>query len=775
MIATILAELLLFMPGILLLELISRVRNIKIGVLEKVISGSVLWNYVFALSTLAGLIPSGLKFFFPVFQYMSLGVLGISSAILILLSVKRGFKFKKTIRCYLSFSKSLQLSILLFLAFSVTFTSIIAINVPISGGWDIWAVWLPRAKSIAESGDLISSTYVYSPLPFLTSCTPVMPLINAWTLVLTGRYGSFYPIIYYVLLGIVVFELTRHTFKNLEISYGSLLAYVCSPSVFSVLFTTTLYADSIAVFFFYTAFLYFIKMISEDEKSSKAPYLIFFGMSISLLCWTREVGLFLGYLASSFLLFLSPFPTRAKKLLFVIFWCGGFLLLYHMSQSSNLVLLQMLALYVCFLVFILVRLPIRDRGKSFQGARNFLQLAITILPTLLFFIIIGLSSGRWFYVILDPKIGNEYQTFITLFAHEQTESTQPSLLKLIRVDDIMLRYFFLPYSIPLILGIRRCLKNKELEKHLLLILLITFFSVFLMRNWNYYPSLCPPDYSFVRRLFLALPLLCIMSSIGMNGKSIEKNASLLRSLFYFPMTTAYIFSVIRTTWPRPFEGLLNVSRMCVSVGGYASLNDFLCIIILLLGCYGFSHIIIRIKQRWASIRGFICSGLLILLVIFNNLALLYTFLSIPLQDSIENGSILRLKPPRWAEDVVWYFNSISLTTDTKNFYVMGFTINYLATFSEIKVISLTSYHGYMTFKEIFNCSNYLEKLKSFNVKYVILPKENHPWDFNLFQKYMEFFPAFEEFKETSLELQKSLNSVDIYLVKINMGASLDAD
>ncbi len=729
-----LIELLLFIPGILLLTFISEKIGARLSRIEKIIDGAVIWNYFFGLSALIGLIPHALHTFFPVFTLVSILVTLITAIwyVIKLLQKPRSFKIGVKRDHVILIPYVLLVSIIL------SIVLIIAVNAPLSGEWDVWAVWLPTARSFYERGDLLFNEYLSMPRQMHIGYPPLMPLLNAWSLALTGTFSQMYSIIYCILLCCLIFKLGNTLTNDFGIAFGGSLGIMISVLSISVLFVFPLHPEIIATFFFYTSIYYVMKL--AHSVVLKKYYAIMLGFSLSLLLWTRKFGFVLAYFTLLFMSLFLPVSATLRRIFFLVAYLLPLVILFPEK-------LPLILLYFCMLLVLTFKLTNADLPSV--KWEILLYVAVGLLPCILFFVIVGQVSGMWFYTIkTNPVDLKAYSEFVSLFPPKIKQITISSLL---RIDDIFLRLFMIQHTIPFVIGTLFLVGSRSSSNKFILLLVIFFLSLFVIRPENFYPSLCP-ELSFLRRHLYLLPLMSLTSSLGLYGiyrivfQQHYEGALLhktIPSLVYFPLSTVYVLSKqeVINSWPKPFNGLLNISGLKVPLSNIASLDDILWLVILILCSYGFAIMIANFRCSPLFRRG--CSSIFVILLMAtvpitasaHSISLFYR----PISDSLNYGYKLRLSPPNWAEDVVNYFNNNINCGDV----IMGWTIYYLATFSTKKVVDLSLYYGYFTLKDSLKSgpNKLLSRLKSLGVKCIVIPKNEHLPSYRIFVKYVKKFPA----------------------------------
>ena len=737
MILNLIIELFLFLPGIFLIDFISEKIRLNLSLLERIIDGAILWNYFFSLSALIGLIPRVLKLFFLIY-------LGISVAVFLLLITRYLVKHTKKGRAIVFKMDFNNVPLLLFFILYLSVVAIIAVNAPISGSWDLWAVWLPGAKSIYERGDLIFNEYLYFPIKMWIADPPFIPLLNAYILAIAGGYARLYPFIYYVLLGCLTYEISKTLTHDLRIAYGSFIGVMTSILIISTLFGYTLHPEIVTTFFFYASVFY---IFNFTQNCSKSYYGLMSSFSLSLLFWTRQFGIILGYFILLLMIPLLPKFGKLKKLLFLILYLCPLL---YLGRTFFREMVIPLTIYFCIISILIHRLSVANSSEG--SVRHIVSyLIIGLLPCVIFFLVSGYFSGLWFYTFqANPEIRATYLQFLEFASIAEAQNV--SFISLLQLSDIFLRLFFIQFTIPFVIGFSVLVKKRSLNDQLPVLLIIFFLSLFLIRYQDFYPSLSPPDYAFTRRLTYLIPLISHISSAGLcsffklfcapHKRSLAYG--ILPSLIYFPLSTVYILDKAKSSWTKPLTSLSNLWGLRVPISDFASGIDILWMVTLVLASFGSVHILASLERFTRRIKKRVLSITLLVMMVFSlvSFSFFFSLLYHPLSESINKGEELRLKPPSWAMDVVNYFKN----NHCKGF-VMGWRIYYLPTYSNEKIIDLSLYRGYIVLNSILRSHDVydaLSEMEELNIKCIVIPKIQDTREYALFVKYTREFPILKK-------------------------------
>ena len=750
-------SLLLFLPGIVLMEMINEKFQLKMPLLERIVAGSLTWNFIFAsISISLGVFPHLLPAVFWAFGCLSIFFL----LVFLVFKVSAVLKDRKKIHLKI---RNNSLTCFLYLFPIVLASSIIAMFTKISASWDVWAIWFPMTKAITRRGDLLFHGFFLSKEAMAVS-PPYIPLMYAWTCLITG--GDYYrliPIVYYVLFGIVNYLLSRTLFESKKIALGAAVVSVSSLITLATLFGYTLHPDLPTAFFICSSMIYLVKILKGQTETRN---LVLLGASLSLLMLTKQIGLVISCVLMTFALLYTSIPY--KKALFVT----SFLLpLYALmlQYPHSLQKLPLLLFYSLILLIIVRRTVVKASIKMTKALMVFLPL----LPALAYLVVIGQSSGIWAYTkVTDASFLEAYRSFINLVSM-QTPQVQVAFLDLLRLDDIFLRYGFIIY-IPLIFfGLISSFQKKRLETNFLYIMMIMFLCIFLSFPQAFYPSLTPGDVAYVRRYMYFLPLVSILASKGffwlldiwssIKTHNIKPSISLTSFILFNTLSIIYTLERVVDKWPYPLSSIFAVSELRISLGwNYATVFDLVTLVAILFICLGFAILFDRMHKiiEHPQNRNRVTSLFLLLLIGISSFSMVYS-LRKPLTDISIYGAKSRYVPPSGTKELVSFFNGLE-----EDGIAIGFQKYYLITFSDRRVIDLSLSWGFRTFADLFqnaDLDNLSLRLNAQNVKYIIEPTNIGTREYRIFNEYQREFPSFNDFlKSEYLILLKSFADYNVY-------------
>jgi len=727
------------------------------SLLERIVAGSVTWNFIFAsVSILLGVFPHLLVEVFWVFGYLSIFLL------LFFLIFKLRTVLRDRKKAHLKIDNN-TLMCFLYLFPIVLASSIIAMFTRISAGWDLWAIWLPMTKSIVMRGDLLFHEYFLSK-ETIAATPPYIPLIYAWICSITEEdYYWFIPVIYYILFGIANYLLSRTLFESKKIALGTTVASMCSLITLATLFGFTLYPDLPTAFFICSSMIYLVKILKGQTETRN---LVLLGASLSLLMLTKQIGLVISCVLMTFTLLYTSIPY--KKALFAT----SFLLPFYalmLQYPHSLQKLPLLLFYSLILLIIVKRTVLKASIKMTKALIVFLPL----LPALAYLVVIGQSSGIWAYTkITDASFLEAYRSFIHLVSM-QTPQVQVAFLDLLRLDDIFLRYGFIIY-IPLIFfGLISSFQKKRLETNFLYIMMIMFLCIFLSFPQAFYPSLTLGDVAYVRRYMYFLPLVSILASKGffwlldiwssVKTHNIKPSISLTSFILFNTLSTIYILERVKDKWPYPLSSIVAISELRISLGwNYTTVLDLIILAAILFICLELTILFDKIHETMGrqQNRRRLSSLFLLLLIGVSSFSMVY-FLHKPLIDVSIYGAKSRYVLPSDMEELVNFFNELE-----DDYTVIGFQKYYLITFSNGRIIELSKSYGYRTFKDLFqevDLNNLSLRLNAQNIKYIIEPTNIETREYRIFNEYRREFPSFNDFlKSEYLILLKSFADYNVY-------------
>jgi hypothetical protein len=701
---------LLFLPGILLLAVFSK--KIKLSILEKVMFGSVFWNYIFVSSTfLVGISSQFILTYFIIFQIISVINLFITSILIAknirVLKPKINFNLKR-VPYWIIFSALLTLCLLL-ISFHTIFVE-----------WDALAIYVPSAKSILATQGFTSQSYRL--LPFF-DVSPAIPSIYAWMLNLSSL-DSLYsvPIAYFVLTLTTIFLI----FKKLFPQKGAILPVIIFSSIPAVLLTISsraLYLDMPFVFFLLSILYSAIVIVSSarDGDSPKFYYVMFF-MGLTLLCLTRiEFGLFLFPTALAILFFTLNFKS------WQVLSVAAIGVVYYVREIRNILINQQLwldylqrltpVIIISVLAFLVLKVSSISNNytKKTIDKKFFIVLVFLTVPLLIYLLHNIIFSGFIFPII--PITNSEILNSAAFF-NQISPSSTVSWVELLRWDKFLTVWWLVsPYLIPIIISfstIVRKLYNKKSLGSLFVGLLIMWSTLY-----------CDPQ---PRRLYYFAPFIAILASYGLFEirKYYTSTGFTLRLPIYIIGVTAYTLFKM---------GVSSVNELALF---YAQLYqpifdlEFLavCAAIFFLIFAPYENLLVKVHLKISKLS----SKLVIMIISCLIIVLLLCSFNPLISATFNVGDKSRSQDyDGWYyyPDVVCYYNK----NIVDNGVTVGYYCNELMTFANRSVIDLYNViYGAPLYSVVYgaNETQILEKLDELNVKYFLIPQKNSPF-YNLYE------------------------------------------
>jgi len=729
-------SLLLFIPGIIVADYVSRLRHLDLGILDKIIAGSIVWNLTFvSVASLVGFMPDAFGTVAYSFAYLGSAIVGLY----LLTDTKRIVHRLLTLEPHVDSTSGL---FMLYLAPIVIVVCVIGFYT--TPDWDTWAVWLPIAKSITSTGNILYNSLFLSSAISATS-PPYLPLVYAWAFVCAGGYYRLIPIVYLLLFGGASYKLSYSLFESREKAWAAVAITLTSLATLATFFGFTLNPDLPAAFFLCSAVAYLVPILKGHPSSANALLL---SASLSLLLFTALEGVLYAYVVIALALLALPIPL--KKLGFAVLIATPFVLIATQIIGPSLTLTSIPLLLVYVLV--VVAIVIRSATPSGLGLKTILKASVPLLPVMIYFWQMGSRTGLWLYGIFA---GATY-----LQASRELLSIMPTIssasqqtLSLLRLDNIFLRFGFLPVSILLIMGLVAESRQRSIHRTVLYVFLIVFLLIALLYPEEYYGSLSLDD-SAVRRYLFVIPFVASFSAVGLGWllralagprKWMASSHGYLVSLVSFN-TLMLVYLLVRSqgSWPYPLNGISALQDLDIFVvSASPTLEDvaFLGAALLVSLAFGFLLSYLRkSSQNHFRLRHFV-SIMIVLIVISSSISVAY-MLRQPTWDAVtQNSSYRNSLPSQIAGDqaLVTYFNSA-----VGNGSIIGFQIYFLATFDNRQVIDMSTVDGLMVFGALFNATNIgslVSELSLRNVRFIIEPPQGSS-GLSVFNEYRARFPMF---------------------------------
>ncbi|TRZ52822.1 MAG: hypothetical protein D4S01_02265, partial [Dehalococcoidia bacterium] len=502
--------LLAFVPGIPVVALISKKLGYKLSVLELILAGFTLWNYVLvAPALLLGLFSNVLVQYFSIFTLISSGICVLSLAWVLIFVIKN-----KSIKIKISWNQSNLLILLLVICLSF-FVLLTTMFHPLYLNSDVIAIYLPFSKSIALTGGLQYEIFHLSEI--LTTQSPMLPLIYAWVISETGPVGlSTLPFVYFFMILVAIFLVTKVIIPK-NVAPISLLAFLVMPAVISTMAYHSLYLE-IAFTCYFMATLF---MVIKANKCKNLFYYLLVSLSMFLFMLSRfELAIFLTPSFLAILLYFK-FKGRFKRMIITILFGLGFwaLLLFNLFSElsfewKSFLMFSVLPLLIAYSVIVYLLLgrickPNLKLNDRFRAVKEGIVLIFPLFPVAIYLArnVIKLGCINMFFLW-----NSSYQEVNLFFSNIlNVQLSAPSMLDIFRWDKLFLSEaliapFFLPFFIGLIFTVYGAIKRK-LNSHYLFFVLV-FLNLFISWAWLYRCDV------IIRKLFVFAPFASIFVAYG---------------------------------------------------------------------------------------------------------------------------------------------------------------------------------------------------------------------------------------------------------------------
>jgi len=715
----------IFFPGILLLSVLSKKNGTTLNFLEKILYGSILWNYLLiSPSIMLGTFTESTTAYFDIFAITSIVVITFSIAYLIKNRKKPSTTNIKKIKLE-NLPYALSLLAVLLLSFTAIYLHTIYIE------WDAIAHYIPSAKAILATGGLTSQPY--RSLNFFQH-PPAIPITYAWLLNFSNLESLYnLPLIYFLLTLTTIFLITQKLFpKNNALI--SPLVFMSLPTVAIVISSRSLYLDlSFVLYFLFT--LYCAIKISTAQKTAQNSLWFEYTMFVigfTLMILTRaEFGIFLAPAILSTLVF--SFKPKNWELTSTLI-LG---LSYYIREIRNIVLDTPSSLYYIQRltpVFILSGLTlIIIKNISFitnPNTRNkvlnkklFLLALVMMLPLIVYMLRSIMISG--FVVPGIPISNNDINNDIlksAIFFNKINPRETASLTEILRWDYFVSVWWLIPpYLIPAFISLASSLfvlLKKKNTQYTVIPVLLFFVSIFIL--WS--TLSCDPQ---PRRLYYFAPFIALIVTHGLFTikKFFSPLGFALRVPIYITAVTAYTLTKMGT------KTINDISLLYAKL--YQPNTDIELIatsaLIFLIIFIPYETLINKIQKTITFPRK--TSTVIILLTVSLNIILISSYMSPIFVDVIDNGYHSRYEYyGGWLyyPEVVNYYNA----NITDPFVTMGFYCHELITFANRSTIDLSDPIYGMPIYSIIATANeteMLNKIKELNVRYFLKPKQGNPF------------------------------------------------
>jgi len=711
---------LLFLPGILLMFILSERIKTKLNILEKILFGATLWNYVFVVSSvLTGLFTTFVIQYFRFFTAVS-GLIVLLSIVFIF-TIKRQDAFKITFKNnHLTVIKwTVFFCLLIFSFFSIYFHTIFY-------EWDAVYCYIPSAKGIILSGGITSQPYRL--LNFF-DVSPSLPLMYAWIIEYSNIDGLYtLPIAFFILTLTAIWLISRRFF-SVDMELVPVLIFMSLPTVTLTLSSRVLYLDMAFLLYMLITFYTLIRIVDEKCHNEQSSFLfVMFALSFTLMFLTRiEFGLLLMF--SILAAIISLMKIKFWRLISV-FVLG---IPYYIREARNIILSPASWTYysqrivpiiiISLLILTILRIQKKTNEKLVLRKQSIFFIAF-ITPLIIYTAHNILYSG---FLASGWPIWNTDVLKAAIFFNKIQPSPQISLDQLLRWDNLFSVWWFIsPFIIPFLIAVLSSIYSliKKREMSFNVSLLFFFFGVFIL--WSQLG--CDPQ---PRRLYYMAPFAALVIAFGFCKlkKFYNFQAYLIRVLTYTITITSIVwikndvktFKDLSLLYAYSYQPKMDLELLAIAI--------MLFFVIFL----PYETLMSKIKQEIRFSERSATMALLSVLIL--NVIIFSVFATPIILDAANKGLQSKyLYYGNWFyyPDVVNFYNE-NITDD---YTTLGFYCNELITFANRKVIDLylpIYASPIYSIIENNNCTQILELLRKLNVRYFLQPKPNN-WFYETYEK-----------------------------------------
>jgi len=717
----------IFLPGVLLLSALSQKIGINLNFLEKLLYGSILWNYLLvAPSTLLGLFTRSIISYFNIFTVFSIIAMIISVAYL-----------TKSQRTSLTMNLKIKLRYLLYTPIFLALLTFFFIAIYFHTfyiEWDAIAYYIPAAKAILTGGLIFNS---YRSLNFIEH-SPAIPIIYAWILNYTNLESLYnLALIYFLLTLATIYLIAKKLFPE-ESALTSLLIFMSLPTVIVVIGSRSLYLDIPFLLYFLFTLYCLTKIVNAQKITHNFLYFEYGMLSIgfTLMFLTRiEFGVFLA--PAVFAAFIALLKLKSWKITSIL----ALGLTYYLREIRNILLNpSQLSYYIerlipIFMILGVVLIIIKNvssmndpsiKNKVLNKKFFILIIFSVTLPLIIYILRNIIILG--FVVPIVPILNNDILKS-AMFFNEINPPKIISLAEMLRWDYLISVWWLAPpYLIPILISLASMLldliKRKNIQCDVILVL-IFFASIFIL--WSV-PLHCDPQ---PRRLYYFAPFIALVITHGLLKikRFFNHLGFMLRVSSYIIVITTYVLAKmnikvindISLLYAKLYEPRTDIEFTVIST------------LIYLIIFTPYETLINKVKKNILFSPKI--SAIIMILTFSLNTILIMNSISPMLVDVVNNGNELRYKYyGGWLHypDVVNYYNE----KVTNYFVTICFYCHELITFANRSIIDLSNpIYSTVIYSSItaMNETEILSKMKELNVKYFLEPKRNNPF-FSLYEK-----------------------------------------
>lgn len=567
----VLAVVVLFVPGVVLLYLPEVKQWAPASGLEKVVLGSVIWSSFFVfVGYLVSIASNSAQEFFGIFAAFSGVILayGAYDGIRRLRKIKLGIGRGSV--------ETLPFAIIGF-ALSVLVLSLVLAH-SLYQEYDGFNYYLALAKSILSTGGLQSDFYHQTVLT--TSIEPAMPLMYAFAGFLGGGQSQvasasrLIPFAYVCLTCAAVYLAGKEITRKAVVGFASAILFLAIPVTSTLSSKFSLYLD-LPFVFFVALILYSLVKVYSSGRENPAWWLVL-GLSLAAALFERDITYFilLPVFAILALLFLnsragavSARVTIGLTLLFAGAYNFFFVFdLYNSSQNLQSLSASELPVVVVMVLFFFLA-STRFDGLKVPRRRAVLLAAcpLALVAVLLFRNIFEASSITSNLPVSSPTFS---EALLLLAQAGRITASPVNFVQPFRWDTLFYSLqlgalFLIPIAMGLVVVVwRAASKAAEIgERTRSFILLSSFLSMLLVWSWVFDSGFAGPE---VRRLYYFSPFLAIFGGVGLVSiaERLEPASARLRIALYLAVTPAYfLYEEVGASW-----NLVKVSSVLSNLG-----------------------------------------------------------------------------------------------------------------------------------------------------------------------------------------------------------------
>jgi len=723
MLDILLIYLVMFMPGNVLLFYFKR--RLNLDLLECVVFGSVIWNYVFlALSIIIGLFSDQLKIAFLLFSFTSV-LFSVLFVVIVISKLGRLhitlLKSKwKYLKIRIHYHKIFWFVSLIFI-FSLNFLLLYYNSIIYE--WDAVYYYIPSAKSIETAGTLMN---VYRQLNFLDT-SPWVPLLYAYALHYFGLNSVYtIPAIFYFLTTLSVYILAREIFHK-DLALFAPLIFLSIPLVQIVFGARALYQDIPFYFYLIVTTISLIKLTRSPSSYFRDILLVIVSISSSLMFITRlEFGLFIIFSIIAILIVvlrIKGWKTFASLTLGIP---------YFLREARNILIsgnyclpiVRLIPVIVAILLlFILLRNKVIaiDLKNSLSCFRSSLIFLSSLIPPFIFFLVNNVVRGG--FIISGTPVSNGMFKAVSLFSQLNPVAKTSSYTDLFNWQNMFIVWWAItPFVVPSIIGtyfaVYHFIKNERLTPKGLVLFSI-FLGIFVL--WNQLGCDPQPRRLYLFSVFFTLLILC---GFGILQKMYSKEAFTLRVVSYL------LFSLLLVWGKYPLKSVNDAHLIYPKT--YSVVYD---LELILYSTLVFLIIFLPYERYAKKLTTKRHVARIPYVFLIASLVLFQANLFVPIIGEILNtGASLRyrcLSSHYYYPEVVNYYDEkISDTYST-----LGFFCHELITFANRSVIDLSNpTYGWKIYSVIENSNetDILILFQELNIRYLLLPNDNNRF-YNLYR------------------------------------------